>query len=125
MVWGIMNTARKMGARLTAVAAATLTALYVGITTGSGTAAGASVPGNQLGWTPTASSLAPGVTLGGTVTPAGPGLGTQPGFLAFAHAGSGYGTSTLGASLTLAIPATAAAGDYTGSLTVTAITALP
>lgn len=93
--------------------------------TGSGTAAGASVPGNQLGWTPTASSLAPGVTLGGTVTPAGPGLGTQPGFLAFAHAGSGYGTSTLGASLTLAIPATAAAGDYTGSLTVTAITALP
>jgi hypothetical protein len=30
----------------------------------------------------------------------------------------------LGANLTLAIPATAAAGPYTGSLTITAVTSL-
>jgi phosphate ABC transporter phosphate-binding protein len=95
--------------------------------TGSGTAAGSSISGNQLGWTPTGSSLAPGVMLGGTITPAGPGLGTLPRFLAFAHAGSGYGTSTLGANLTLAIPPApeSAAGSYTSSLNVTAITSLP
>ena len=98
----------------------------VGDFTGSGSAAGSSFSGNQLGWTPTGSSLAPGVTLGGTVTPASPGLGTVPGFLAFAHAGSGYGTSTFGANLTLAIPPApqSAAGSYTSSLTVTAVPSL-
>ena len=97
--------------------------------TGSGTAAGFTISGNQLGWTPTASSLAPGVTLGGTVAPASPGLGSTPGLLALAHAGSGngYGTSTLGANLTLAIPPVpeSAAGSYASSLTVTAVTSLP
>jgi hypothetical protein len=92
--------------------------------TGSGTAAGSSISGNQLGWTPTGSSLAPGVMLGGTVTPTSPGLGDAPGFLASAHAGSGYGTSTFGANLTLAIPPQAAMGDYTGALNVTAVTSL-
>ena len=50
----------------------------------------------------------------------------MPGFLAFAHAGSGYGTSTLGANLSLAIPPApqSAAGSYTSSLTVTAVTSL-
>jgi len=93
---------------------------------GSGTAAGSSFSGNQLGWTPTGSSLPPGVTLGGTVPPNGPGLGTVPAFLAFAHAGSGDGISMLGADLLLAIPSAppAAAGSYTSSLTVTAVTAL-
>jgi phosphate ABC transporter phosphate-binding protein len=93
---------------------------------GSGTAAGASISGNQLGWTPTTVGPLPqGVTLGGPVAPAAPGLGATPALLAAAPAGGGYGTSTLGANLTLAIPATAAAGSYTGSLTVDAVTALP
>jgi ABC-type phosphate transport system substrate-binding protein len=97
--------------------------------TGSGTAAGFTISGNQLGWTPTGSSLAPGVTLGGTVTPGSPGLGDQPGFLASAHsgAGSGFGTSTFGANLTLLIPPTpaSAAGSYTSTLNVDAETSLP
>jgi hypothetical protein len=92
---------------------------------GARRAGGEHVLDGQLGWTPFGSSLAPGVTLGGTVAPAGPGLGTVPGFLAFAHAGSGYGTSLLGANLTLAIPPQAATGPYLGALTVTAIPALP
>lgn len=70
-------------------------------------------------------SLGTSVTLGGTAAPGSPGLGSTAAVLASAHAGSGFGTSALGASLTLAIPAAATAGDYTGSLTVTAVTALP
>jgi phosphate ABC transporter phosphate-binding protein len=93
--------------------------------TGSGTASGGSIAGDQLGWTPTATALGSGVTLGPAVTPASPGLDTTPAILASADAGSGYGISTLGADLTLAIPAAAAAGPYSGSLTVTAITAFP
>jgi ABC-type phosphate transport system substrate-binding protein len=93
--------------------------------TGSGTAAGSTISGNQLGWVPTDTSLGTGVTLGGTVAPGSPGLGTTAAVLASAHAGSGFGTSVLGANLTLAIPALARAGDYAGSLTVTAVTALP
>jgi ABC-type phosphate transport system substrate-binding protein len=92
---------------------------------GSGTAAGASILGNQLGWMPTETSVGTGVSLGGTVTPGAPGLGTTSAVLALAHAGSGYGTSTLAANLTLALPAETAAGDYTSGLTVNAITALP
>jgi len=92
---------------------------------GSGTAAGGTISGNQLGWAPTDTALGTGVTLGGTVAPASPGLGTTAAVLAQAHAGSGFGTSSLGANLTLAIPAAATAGDYTSSLTVTAVTSLP
>jgi ABC-type phosphate transport system substrate-binding protein len=93
--------------------------------TGSGTAAGSVISGNQLGWVPTETSLGTGVVLGGTVAPAAPGLGATAAVLALAHAGSGTGTSTLGATLTLAIPAVARAGDYTAALTMTAVTALP
>ena len=93
--------------------------------TGSGTAAGGSIAGGQLGWVPTATALGGGVALGPTATPANPGLATAPAILASAEAGTGYGTSTLGADLTLAVPAAAAAGPYSGSLTVTAITASP
>jgi hypothetical protein len=89
------------------------------------TAAGGTISGNQLGWAPTGTSLGAGVILGGTIAPAAPGLGTTAALLAAAHAGSGYGTSILGADLTLAIPAAARAGDYTGSLTLTAVTELP
>jgi hypothetical protein len=92
---------------------------------GSGTAAGTSISGNQLGWVPTSTSLGAGVTLGAPVAPGGPGLGTTPAILAAAPAGSGYGTSTLGANLTLAILSGTPAGGYTSSLTVDAVTAMP
>lgn len=93
--------------------------------TGSGAAAGGTIPGDQLGWAPTASALGDAVTLGVAVAPDSPGLGSTPGTLAFAHAGHGFGTSTLGANLTLAIPAATAAGAYTAGLTVTAVTSFP
>jgi phosphate ABC transporter phosphate-binding protein len=93
--------------------------------TSSGTAAGSTMSGNQLGWAPTDTALATGVTLGGAVTPSAPGLGTTAAILASAPAGSGFGTSTLGANLTLVIPAAARPGDYASTLTVTAVTALP
>jgi phosphate transport system substrate-binding protein len=93
--------------------------------TGSGSAAGSMIPADQLGWVPTATSLAPGSALGPTVAPASPGLGTTAAVLAQATAGTGVGTSGLGANLTLAIPATVPAGPYAGTLTVTAVTSLP
>lgn len=92
---------------------------------GSGTAAGSTISGNQLGWVPTDTALATGATLGPTVTPASPGLGTTAAVLAQAHAGNGAGTSALGANVTLAIPASAKAGPYAGTLTITAVTSLP
>jgi hypothetical protein len=94
--------------------------------TGTGTAAGGTFSGNQLGWAPTDTALAPSVTLGSPVTAATPGLGTAAP-LASVHAGlgNGYGTSTLGANLTLAIPATAPAGPYTSGLTISAVTTNP
>ena len=92
---------------------------------GSGPATGGSIAGDQLGWAPTATALGAGVALGPAVTPAGPGLDTTPGVLAYAHAGQGFGTSALGADLTLDIPAATAAGPYSSSLTITAITAYP
>jgi phosphate ABC transporter phosphate-binding protein len=103
-----------------------------GTWTGAGTAAGATMSGDQLGWTPTSSTtpLPPGVTLGLAVAPASPGLGTSPAVLAFAVAGvgNGFGVTTLGADLDLLIPATPVpqpAGDYTSGLTITAVTANP
>jgi hypothetical protein len=97
--------------------------------TGSGTAAGATISGNQLGWQPTSSTspLTQGVTLGPTVPPASPGLGTTAAVLASVHAGggNGAGTTTLGANLTLAIPANQAAGPYTSGLTITAANTNP
>jgi len=91
---------------------------------GSGSAAGSTISGNQLGWTPTGTP-AGGATLGPVVAPGSPGLGTTAGILAQAHAGSGSGTSTLSANLLLAIPTTAKAGPYAGTLTLTAVESLP
>ena len=93
--------------------------------TGSGTAAGATIAGNQLGWMPTATVLGDTVTLGPAVAPASPGLGTTPAILASAPEGHGFGTSALGANLTLAIPAPAPAGPYSAGLTITAVTSDP
>jgi hypothetical protein len=100
--------------------------------TGSGTAAGASFSGNQLGWVPTNTGTLPqGVTLGPTV-PAGtsPGLGSAPQVLASVHAGTGNGFTgaagaTFGANLSLLIPAGQAAGPYTSGLTITAASTNP
>jgi hypothetical protein len=96
--------------------------------TGSGPVAGATISGNQLGWTPTSTSPLPqGVTLGDPVTPASPGLGTTPAVLALVQAGlyNGYGTATLGANLILAIPTPQAAGRYTSGLSITSVSVSP
>jgi hypothetical protein len=94
--------------------------------TGSGTAAGATISGNQLGWAPTSvGALQGGAILGGTVAPAAPGLGSTAAVLAQAHAGNGLGVNTLSANLTLAIPATQLAGPYAGSLTITYVVSNP
>jgi hypothetical protein len=100
-----------------------------GAWTGSGTAAGATMSGNQLGWTPTSSTspLTQGVTLGGTVAPGSPGLGTTPAVLASVHSGlgNGYGTTTLGANLNLLFPVPQAAGPYTSGLDITSVSTNP
>jgi Bacterial Ig-like domain (group 3) len=88
--------------------------------TGSGSAAGATMSGDQLGWVPTVvGSLQGGAVLGPTVAPAAPGIGTTAGLLAKAAAGQGVGTNVLSANLNLLIPAVQKAGPYTGSLAIT------
>jgi len=93
---------------------------------GSGTAAGSAFPGNQLGWVPIAvGTLADGATLGGTVAPVSPGLGTTAATLASAPANCGFGTNIMSADLTLDIPPLAAAGPYSSTMTITAVTTGP
>ena len=92
--------------------------------TGSGTAAGGTFSGNQLGWTPTlGTTVATGVTKGTAVTAAAPGLGSAAVLAQVAHGSpNGFGESDLGAGLDLIIPASAPAGPYASSLTITAVT---
>jgi hypothetical protein len=85
---------------------------------GSGTAAGQTISGAQLGWVPTG-TVSDHVTLGPAVKPGDPGLGIAGGVLAQAGTGNGLGTDTLGADLILSIPAGTVEGPYTGDLTVT------
>src|SRR5215469_1332161 len=89
---------------------------------GGGSAAGSTIPGDQLGWRPMAvSPLVGGAALGTPVAPATSfpnGLGDTAQVLAAAPAGQGLGTNTLSASLTLDIPLVAA-GPYSGNLTIT------
>jgi hypothetical protein len=93
--------------------------------TGSGTAAGSTIPGDQLGWVPTG-TLADGTTLGPAVAPGtSPGLGDTAQVLAAATPGNGMGTSTLGANLTLDTPGTALAGPYAATLTITFVESGP
>jgi hypothetical protein len=90
--------------------------------TGSGT----TISGNQLGWAPVfVGSPEDGATLGGTVAPASPGLGTTAATLALAPPGCGFGTNVMSANLTLAIPSTSAAGSYSSTMTITAVTTGP
>ncbi|HXL96589.1 MAG TPA: Ig-like domain repeat protein [Streptosporangiaceae bacterium] len=94
--------------------------------TGSGTAIGSTISGGQLGWVPTAvETLQDGASLGSHVAPVSPGLGSTAATLALAPPGCGVGTNVLSASLTLDIPAAAAAGPYLGSMTITFMTAGP
>ncbi len=87
--------------------------------TGSGAAAGSTIAGDQLGWVPTG-TLAGGATLGPAVSPgSSPGLGDAAQVLASAVPGSGVGTDSLSAALTLDIPAATEAGPYTATLTIT------
>jgi hypothetical protein len=88
--------------------------------TGSGTAAGSIISGNQLGWAPSG-AVTGGATLGSPVAPNGPGLGSIPAVLAWAAGGSGFGTDTLSARLLLVIPASARAGPYNAVLTITCV----
>jgi ABC-type phosphate transport system substrate-binding protein len=82
------------------------------------------ISGDRLGWEPEG-LLVNGVVFGGAVSPGAPGLGTIAAVLASANAGAGFGTTTVGAGLTLAIPPTVPSGTYTGVLTLTAVTAAP
>ena len=105
--------------------------------TGTGAAAGDTISGNQLGWTPVIVSgsqlgwtpdlvaFRRGVTAGPPVAPADPGLGTTAAILASAEEGSGFGTYVLSASVVLDIPPTTVGGPYGGSLTITAVEAGP
>jgi hypothetical protein len=95
---------------------------------GTGAAAGWTIPGSQLGWTPTAvGALEGGAVLGGTVAPAKPGLGvgTAAATLAVAPPGCGSGTNVLSANLTLAIPLGTVPGPYEGTMTITYVDAGP
>jgi hypothetical protein len=90
--------------------------------------------GNYLGWTPvmtrdsgpTGAGYDQTVTAGAPVDP-GTGIGGGPAglaggrTLASAPAGSGIGIADLNARVKLLIPATAAAGDYSGTLTFTVV----
>jgi hypothetical protein len=95
---------------------------------GSGSAAGATISGDALGWQPVAVDLlTPGASLGPVVavnTNPG-GLGDTGSVLAFADSGSGTGTNTLSASLFLSISSSVLAGPYSGSLTITYLTTGP
>jgi hypothetical protein len=95
---------------------------------GAGAAAGWTIPGSQLGWTPTAvGALEGGAVLGGAVAPAKPGLGvgTAAATLAVAPPGCGSGTNVLSANLTLAIPLGTVPGPYEGTMTITYVDAGP
>jgi hypothetical protein len=91
------------------------------------------IAADELGWAPFGNSPAvPGVSLGSPVT-AGTttnGLGDAAQVLASVHAGTGDGFTgtggdTLGAALTLTIPAGQEAGPYASFLDITSVNALP
>jgi Bacterial Ig-like domain (group 3) len=82
-------------------------------------AGGDSIPGDALGWTPSASgTTGAAVTAGPAVAPGSPGLGSAAATLG---SSTGDSTATLGAGLDLAIPSGQASGTYTSTITITAI----
>jgi hypothetical protein len=87
------------------------------------TAGALSFNGDDLGWKPAVTTQDPaGDVVAGDQIAAGanPGL-KEGGKLASAPAGAGIGSSTLGAALDLQVPVTTKPGDYTATLTVTAV----
>lgn len=83
------------------------------------------IPGGNLGWSPSASVahvVIPGdvaqVTAGAAVVPFQPGLGSAQ-VLCSSPANHSGGTFSCGGDVALAIPASAAAGTYSGTLTLT------
>jgi hypothetical protein len=96
--------------------------------TGSGSASGFSISGDQEGWVPAAvGSLVDGAVLGATVAPGTnpDGLGDTGATLISATPGNGFGTNVANAALTLDIPAGQVAGAYAGSMTVTYLSVGP
>ncbi|TAK70659.1 MAG: hypothetical protein EPO13_01945 [Actinomycetota bacterium] len=79
--------------------------------------------GKYLGWTPSVTAPGAGATAGAAVTPgidSGNGL-KDSSVLGSAVVGHEKGTGTLGAALDLRVPVTTAAGTYTATLTLTAL----
>lgn len=82
------------------------------------------IAGTALGWVP-AGTLAAGARLGPAVNPGNPGIGDSGPVLAAADPGSGVGTSTISAALTLLVAGSEEAGPYTGLLTITYVESGP
>lgn len=82
------------------------------------TAEGAVIPGANLGWSPAAAAVADGSTGVAVPGPAVKGL-DEARTLGSATGGTSGGIFELGAGLNLSIPAGAATGTYTGTLTLT------
>jgi hypothetical protein len=84
------------------------------------TSAANSFSAGYLGWTPSVSNAGTGVSAGAAVTStatAGTGLGTSATLASSTAAAS----ADIDAALALVIPTTTAAGDYSATLTVTAL----
>ncbi|MFI6759167.1 Ig-like domain repeat protein [Micromonospora sp. NPDC050417] len=84
--------------------------------------AGATIPANQLGWTPNATKVGQGsgsVAAGAAANP-GAGLGDARTLCSAAQGGSA-GVFECGAGLTLGIPDTAVPGSYSATLTLTLV----
>ena len=82
-----------------------------------------SFDGKHLGWTPTVTSAGAGATVGATIVSGfveGSGLKSSR-TLGSAVGGHAGGSATLGAGLNLQLPLDTAAGDYKGTLTLTAV----
>lgn len=76
-----------------------------------------SFSGSALGWTPTASNPVGAITAGGAVSAGNPGLAESRTLASTTAAGG----ATLDAALSFLAPAGTAAGSYTSTLTITAI----
>jgi hypothetical protein len=88
---------------------------------GDFTGTAGTVDGRYLGWTPKVVTTSTGQTVtAGSAVAAGAGLKTAAP-LATAGSGAGRGTAQLGADLELRLPTTVVPGDYSATLTLTAI----
>jgi hypothetical protein len=83
---------------------------------GQASASGGAVPDNALGWTPTVTSSTGRVIVGRPVLPNSPGLGVRAAKLG---SSPGQSTATLGANLSLALPAGGASGPQGIAITIT------